>query len=409
MGVDRLAVSFAREPGDQLLFAGALDGFGTGDRLDAVRDLRARQAPRDARVVRRRHEENARSLLAGAPRPPAPVRVGLDVGRRLDLNDPGDVADVDPAGGDVGRDEGLHPPLPEGRQRPIALRLFHFPRERSNDEPCLGELAGDPGHVGPGAHEHERLRVFVREQQVDERVDPLARLDEVHHVRDVRVGLAETRSLDVHRILLEAIGQGHHVAREGRRHEVRPSLLREHREDRLEVFSKAEVEHRVGFVEHDGREVRGVDLRALEGVAQAPGRRDDHRRVRRERALLVDVSGAARDARDPHAKRRVEPGQLFGHLLGELSRRGQDEHPGPGGPAALRREVVEQIADHEPDGDGLAGAGLRRHPEVAALERLVENGLLDGRECFVALRGQRRGERGPDELGEVSPGHRAAL
>ena len=57
---------------------------------------------------------------------------------------------------------------------------------------------------------------------------------------------------------------------------------------------KPEIEHRVGLVEHDGRERRGVDLPALERVAQAPGRGDDDRWVGRERALLIEVARAPR-------------------------------------------------------------------------------------------------------------------
>ena len=41
--------------------------------------------------------------------------------------------------------------------------------------------------------EHERLRVLVGEEQVDQRVDALPRLDQVDDVLDVGVRLAEAR------------------------------------------------------------------------------------------------------------------------------------------------------------------------------------------------------------------------
>ena len=102
--------------------------------------------------------------------------------------------------------------------------------------------------------EHERLRILVGEEQVDQRVDALARLDEVDDVLDVGVRLAQARPLDVHRVALEAIGERHDVSREGRRDEVRSALRGELREDRLEVLAEAQIEHRVGLVEHDRRE-----------------------------------------------------------------------------------------------------------------------------------------------------------
>ena len=157
---------------------------------------------------------------------------------------------------------------------------------------------------------------------------------------------------------------------------MRAPLGGQHRQDGVEILAEAEVEHRVGLVEDDGGERRGVDPPALERVAQAPRRGDDDRGVRRQRALLVHVARATRDRRDAHAERRVQPGQLVGHLLRELARRREDEDAGPRRPAELGREVVEQVAHGEADRDRLARPGLRRDAEVAPLERLVEHGLL---------------------------------
>ena len=403
--VDDLAVAVAGQPGHELLFARALDRVGPRDGLDFVGDLGAREAPRDRLVVRGSHEEHARALLARAPGPAAAVRVGLHVGGGLDLDDPRHVAHVDAARGDVGGDEGLDPPLPERGQRPVSLGLVHLAGERAHDEARLGELARDARHVGPRAREDERLRVLVGEQQVHQRVDALARLDQVHDVLDVRVGVAQARALNVDRLLLEAIGQGNDVARERRRDQVRPALLRQQRQDRVEVLAEAEVEHRVGLVEDDRAQLARVDAAALEGVAQTPWGRDHDRRVGRQGALLVDVRGPPGHGRDADAQRLEEPGELVGHLLGQLARRRQDEDAWTRGAPVLHREIVEQIPDGEADGDGLARARLRGDAQIAPLERLVEHRLLNGGQRVVALGSEGRGERRADELREVSRGH----
>ena len=233
----------------------------------------------------------------------------------------------------------------------------------------------------------------------------------MHDVLDVGVGRAEHAALHVHGVLLETIGERHDVAREGRRDQVRAALLRQHREDRLEVLAKAQVEHRVGFVEHHGGERGSVDPAALERVAQATRCGDDHGRVRRERALLVEVARAAGDGHHSDAQRGVEPGQLVAHLLGELPRGRQDEHAGLRGTSELSREVVEQVAHGEADGDRLARPRLRGDAQVPPVERLVEHGLLHGGQRVVAPgceRGRERRADQADERCEVGSGHGCA-
>ena len=276
-------------------------------------------------------------------------------------------------------------------------------------KPGLGELSRDAGHVGARSDEHQRLRVLVGEEQVDERVDALPRLDEMDDVLDVGVRLAQARPLNVDRVALEAIGERHDVSRERCRDQVRSTLDGELGEDRLEVLAEAQIEHRVGLVEDDRRERRGVDLPALEGVAQTSWRGHDERRVGRERSLLIDVAGSAGDGCDAHSQRRIEPGQLVCDLLRELARGREDEDARAGGAAVLRRQIVEQVAHREADRDRLPRAGLRRDAQIAPFEGVVEHRLLDGSQRVVTLRGERRRERRADEVREVGPGHGAGL
>jgi len=78
-------------------------------------------------------------------------------------------------------------------------------------------------------------------------------------VVDVDVRRAEPRALDVRRVLLHAVGERAHLAREGGRHEVGAVLGGGVGEDGLEVVPEAEVEHPIGLVEDDDLELGRVD------------------------------------------------------------------------------------------------------------------------------------------------------
>ena len=74
--------------------------------------------------------------------------------------------------------------------------------------------------------------------------------------------LAERRSLNGNRILLQSVRQTHDFAREGRRHEMGSAYLGRVAEDAVELLFEVHVEHLIGFVERD-------DLEAFERQASA--------------------------------------------------------------------------------------------------------------------------------------------
>ena len=121
-----------------------------------------------------------------------------------------------------------------------------------------------------------------------------SRCHDVNDVIDVRVRRAERGPLDVRRVVLDAVRERAHVARERRRDEVRAVPRRGVLEDRLELLAKAEVEHAVGLVEDDRADLGRVDAAALEVIEQAPGSPDDDGRT----------GGEARGARRGRSRRR---------------------------------------------------------------------------------------------------------
>ncbi len=301
------------------------------------------------------------------------------------MHDARDVLHVDAAGGHVGRDEHAELAALEGGEGPVARRLFHLARERRRGEAGARELARHGGHVGPGAREDEDLLVGVGEQEVHERVDPLASVDEVHDVLDVGVRDAQPRALDVHGLGLRRIGERLHLAREGGRDEMRPPAAGDERDDRVELVAEPHVEQAVRLVEHHDADRRGVDGAPLEVIEQPARRPHDDRGPAGERATLVAHAGASRDGHDARAQRCVEPRELLLDLTRELAGGGHDDGPRSGQSAVGGRPALrDQRPDREPDRDRLAGAGLRRDAQVAALERRVEHRGLDRGERLEA-------------------------
>ncbi len=287
-----------------------------------------------------------------------------------------DVLHVDAARGHVGRDEHAERPALERAERAIARGLLHLARERRGREPRARERLGEIRDVGARAREDEHLVVGLGEERVHDRAEFVARIDEVDHVIDVGVGLAEPRALDVRRIGLHAIGERAHLTRERGRDEVRAVPLGRVRQDALELVAEAQIEHAIGLVEHHRADVLRVDRAAIEVIQEPPGRAHDHLGALRERAPLVAQAHAARGRGDARAELRVEPRQLLFDLLRELARGRDHERFGP-------RDLGERLArllfargeraQHEADRDGLARAGLRRDAQIAVRERGIEH------------------------------------
>ena len=123
-------------------------------------------------------------------------------------------------------------------------------------EACVGEQFGDLVGACAGAREEQRARILMEDEEVDDRAHTVVVVEQMHNVRDVLVGRAKACSLDGDRVLLNTIRKGEHLAREGRRDEMGAASIGHLREDGVEVIGKAEVEHLIGFIEHEIGEVR---------------------------------------------------------------------------------------------------------------------------------------------------------
>ena len=164
-------------------------------------------------------------------------------------------------------------------------------------------------------------------------------------------------------------------------------LLRQAREDRLEVVGEAHVEHLVGLVEHHGPH-RVEDQRlALEVVERAAGRGHHHVDAALERAQLLAVALPAVDREHARAQPAAVLVDRLGDLHGELARRHEHQRLRPPGPRALGAEALQQ---GQGEGRGLAGAGRRLPEHVAPAEHLRNRLALDRRRLLVPQVGEHR-------------------
>lgn len=103
-----------------------------------------------------RHERDSDALAAGTSRPADAMDVGVAVPRGIEVYDVGDAPDIDPAGGDIGRDERVDHARFEARQSLLALALGFVAVHRGSLDAVVAEAPDESIRSAFGAHEDER-------------------------------------------------------------------------------------------------------------------------------------------------------------------------------------------------------------------------------------------------------------
>ena len=341
-------------------------------------DARVSEEPTNVALAARRNHQEALALLPGATGAATAVRVGLGVARRRGVQDDADGGQVEATRGDVGRHQDAHHTRAERLQRPCALRLREFARQRNRGESVARQSCGDVRSVLARVHEHENVLIALEQQQVQERRIAVFGVNQKRDVLDVGVGFAEARAFDVHRLLLIALGDGLDPGGERRADEVRAAILRSRVQDRLELVAEAHVEHLVGLVEDDLFDTTRIERAALDVIEHASRRADDDARTAVQLAHLeLDVGTAGDDGDLDALEVGEEPLEFARDLVGQFASRGQDEGGRAVAAARLRTRFGEDLGEREADGHGLAGARLRRDLQVALGAVGVGDGELD--------------------------------
>ena len=212
-------------------------------------------------------------------------------------------------------------------------------------------------------------------------------------VIDIGMAAFIAADFDAERFLLIFLRQCHDDARQGRRKQQRAAGFGRGLEDELHVLAKTEIEHFVGFVEHDRLQFRNVETVAPQMIAQPPRRADHDMGARGELALFAARVHAADAGNHPRIGILIEPGEFAMDLQRKLARRRHDQRQRRAGPLEPLGAAEQFMGNRQPIGDGLAGAGLRRDQQVAAGSIIGEDGGLHRRQGIEIALGQSSGER----------------
>ena len=336
------------------------------------------------------HEGDAVAAAARAAGAADAVHVVVVALRRVEVDHVRDVVDVEPAGGDVRRDERRDAPALELLERALALVLREVAVHRDGRDLVLAlELADELVRAVLGADEDER-EAAVDAEVLDEPVELVLGRDQHERVVDLAaLRLGRQHAADVRRVHRVGAGELGDGAVEGGAEEHRLPVRRHAREDAVDLRLEAHVEHPVGLVEHEHADAVELDGPALDQVEEAAGSRDEDVGL----ARLVDLAAdgrAAVDGGDVEALRRGERRDVRRDLQGELARRHEDERAREGVPRG------GALDERQPEGERLAGARRRLGEDVESGERVGEDEVLDGEGFGDPLLGEHVGDRRAD-------------
>jgi hypothetical protein len=324
-------------------------------------------------------DERDRDTGAAGPAGAAdPVHVGLLVLGALVVHDVADAGDVDATGGDVGGDQDVHLAAAKGPQSLLAGALAEVTVDGGRGEPTVDELVGNLLRGALGAAEDHHQAAVARLQHAGEQlrlVQVVGPVDELRRQRNRRA-LVVAVGADVGRLGHERPGQRHDRAGHRRGEQHRLPLVRDHREDALDVGQEAQVEHLVGLVEDENLDL-AEDQVALLGEVQQPARgADDDLDACLQRLDLRLERAAAVDGLHADAALGAGRAQIAGDLHAQLTG-GDDDQRLRHAVTALGRRA-DPLQHRDAEAEGLAGAGARLTDEVVAGQRQREGQLLDG-------------------------------
>ncbi len=248
-----------------------------------------------------------------------------------------------------------------------------------------------------GAQEDDGAAIGVFGERLLEEIGLVVlAVDEVNILLDLVGGLARRRHFDLDRIGQEVGGEIGDRLRHRGGEEHRLATLRHHLGDLAQVMHEAEVEHLVGFVEHEVAHGGQADGAAGDEIEQAAGGGDqDVGALFKLQLLLVDRHAADDDV-DAQMRLAQEVLQVLGDLVHQFAGRRQDQRTGGTvvGAAFFRDQLFDQ---RQAEGGRLAGAGLGEADQVAAFEKKRDRLFLDGGRRFDAELEQ----CGDDRLGDT--------
>ena len=338
-------------------------------------------------VLARLDQRDRHALASRAPHAPDAMHVRFRRVGQIVVDDVREVLDVEPARGDIGRDEELRVAGAQTLHHLVALLLRHAAVQRLGMVAARVHGLGELVHLGARAAEDDRRRRRFQVEDAAQRqllhvaLHEVGLLAHLRHLARLGRGLGD---LDADRVALVLFRDRLDACRHRGREEHGLAILRRFGEHRLDVLGESHVEHLVGLVEHHHAHAAQLQAAAANVVERATRCRD-HDVDARTQCVKLPADGLPAIHREhAHAERLAVAMHRLGDLHGKLAR-GHEHHRG----GALALSLVQDpLQDRQREGRRLAGAGGRLPEEVLARDQRRDRLALDRRGLFVAEHGQ---------------------
>ena len=297
------------------------------------------------------------------------------------IDNVGDAADVEAAGGEVGGDDDFEFAGAEADEGLGAVLLGDI---AVHDGDLVFAIAADAGGeevgIGLGAGEdHDALKVGFLEQG-EEEVLALEAVHRVEVVADGGGGHAGTADLDLLGILEGPSGEGRDLRGDGGGEKEGLAVFRAASDDAADIGEETHVEHAVDFIEDEDFDVAEVDGALLHVVEETTGGGNDDIDAFLEAVFLSAVTDAAMDEEALEASVLSVFLKLVLNLGGKFADGFEDE-------AADFSRRAEPAEDGQGKGGGLPGACLGGANDVLS-SKYQGNGLgLDACGAFIPCLG----------------------
>ena len=355
------------------------------ERLDLRQRFDVLLAAETDRVARRARARRAADAM----------HVVLGILGQVVIDDVADVGNVQPARGDIGRDERRQLAVVELAQHPHALSLRHVAGHGRGRDAIRPQQALEALGQALGVDEDHRARRRALAHQVHEQRGLLLHRRVVdhlpHELRRDALGL----DADQFRVVHVLVGELEHAMRERRRkqHVQAEFRVREAAQQEPDVLDEAEVEHAVGLVENQHLHVTQVKDVLPEEIDDAARRADQDVDARFQRAPLLVVVHAAEGKPEREARVLHEDLGVVVDLDRELPRRRENERARRRAGFSRRRRIAQQMGEEGDQECGrLARAGLRLPCDIEPRKRLGQRRGLDRRASLEARVGDSTGD-----------------
>jgi hypothetical protein len=214
------------------------------------------------------NDQRRNALAAGAAGAARPVQQSFRCLRQVGMNDQFQIGQVETAGGDIGCNANLRPAIAQGLKSVGAFVLAQLARQRDDRETTVGKPGGQVIDGGAGAAEDDRILGIVIAQDIDDGIFAVIGSHRKRPVLNVEMLFLVTRSGHSNRLVLVTLGKIGDAGWHGCRKHQRAALVRCGIKDELQIVTKAEIKHFIGFIEHHGADGRQIERPAFDMIAQ---------------------------------------------------------------------------------------------------------------------------------------------